>query len=68
MLTTIKLAQLVLQAGFPPGVFNVVTGLGPTVGAALVKHPLVDKVLHFLMCKHLYLAPPCLYPKICVGN
>lgn len=44
MLTTIKLAQLILQAGFPPGVFNVVTGLGPTVGAALVKHPLVDKV------------------------
>ncbi|DBB03400.1 hypothetical protein WJX82_007438 [Trebouxia sp. C0006] len=44
MLTTLRLAQLFLEAGFPPGVFNVVTGLGPTVGAALVKHPLVDKV------------------------
>jgi acyl-CoA reductase-like NAD-dependent aldehyde dehydrogenase len=45
MLTTLRLAQLFLEAGFPPGVFNVVTGLGGTVGAALVKHPLVDKVL-----------------------
>lgn len=48
MLTTMRLAQLCLEAGFPPGVLNVVTGLGPTVttiGATLVKHPLVDKVL-----------------------
>ena len=44
MLTTLRLAQLSVEAGFPPGVFNVVTGLGPTVGAALVRHPLVDKV------------------------
>ena len=45
MLTTLRLAQLVAQAGFPPGVFNVVTGYGETVGTALVRHPLVDKVL-----------------------
>ena len=54
MLATIRLAQLVLEAGFPPGVFNVVTGMGPTVGAAMVKHPLVDKVFaagfnHYLL-------------------
>ena len=45
MLSTLRLAQLVAQAGFLPGVFNVVTGYGDTVGAALVRHPLVDKVL-----------------------
>jgi aldehyde dehydrogenase (NAD+) len=32
------------QAGFPPGVVNVVTGFGPDVGAPLVEHPLVAKV------------------------
>lgn len=38
-LTTLKLAQLFAQAGLPPGVFNVVTGLGPTTGKALAQHP-----------------------------
>lgn len=46
MLTTLRLAELVVEAGFPPGVFNVVTGYGETVGNALVKHPLVSKVCH----------------------
>lgn len=36
--------RLVVAAGFPPGVVNVVTGTGAAVGAALVKHPLVRKV------------------------
>jgi aldehyde dehydrogenase (NAD+) len=36
-----ELAKLVPQAGFPPGVFNVVTGLGPEAGDALVRHPKV---------------------------
>jgi aldehyde dehydrogenase (NAD+) len=36
--------KLVEQAGFPPGVVNVVTGLGAEVGTALVEHPLVAKV------------------------
>ncbi|MEJ5992689.1 aldehyde dehydrogenase [Ramlibacter sp. PS3R-8] len=38
-LTTLKLAQLFVEAGLPPGVFNVVTGLGPTTGKALSEHP-----------------------------
>ncbi len=38
-LTTLKLAQLFVEAGLPPGVFNVVTGLGPTTGKALAEHP-----------------------------
>lgn len=40
----IKLMRLVEQAGFPPGVVNLVTGFGPTSGAALTSHPLVRKI------------------------
>ena len=43
-LTALRLGQLVLDAGFPPGVVNVVTGLGETAGAALAAHPDVDAV------------------------
>jgi len=42
--STLAFAELVHEAGFPPGIFNVVCGDGPTVGAALVEHPGVDKV------------------------
>lgn len=38
-LTTLRLAQLFVDAGLPPGVFNVITGLGPTTGRALAEHP-----------------------------
>ncbi len=38
-LTTLRLAALFVEAGLPPGVFNVVTGLGPTTGRALAEHP-----------------------------
>jgi phenylacetaldehyde dehydrogenase len=43
-LTALRLGELVLEAGFPKGVFNVVTGMGPTAGAALTAHAGVDKV------------------------
>jgi phenylacetaldehyde dehydrogenase len=43
-LTALRLADLVTQAGFPPGVINIVTGYGHTVGDRLVKHKDVDKV------------------------
>jgi acyl-CoA reductase-like NAD-dependent aldehyde dehydrogenase len=33
-----------LQAGFPPGVLNIVPGYGHTAGAAIAEHPEVDKV------------------------
>ena len=42
-LTTLKLAKLFVDAGLPPGVFNVVTGLGPTTGKALSEHPMLAK-------------------------
>ncbi|GBM27672.1 Retinal dehydrogenase 2 [Araneus ventricosus] len=43
-LTALYTASLVLEAGFPPGVFNVVPGYGPTAGAAIAAHMDVDKV------------------------
>jgi aldehyde dehydrogenase (NAD+) len=43
-LTTLALAQIAVDCGLPPDVFNVVTGFGPTVGEPLVTHPLVRKV------------------------
>jgi len=42
--STLEFMKLVEQAGFPPGVVNVVTGFGPDVGMPLVEHPLVAKV------------------------
>ena len=41
-LTAIRLAELALEAGIPPGVINVVPGFGPTAGKALGLHPDVD--------------------------
>ena len=41
-MTPLKLAELLQQAGFPPGSVNVVTGLGETAGAALARHPGID--------------------------
>jgi len=38
------LAEVVESVGLPKGVFNLVTGLGPTAGEALVKHPEVDMI------------------------
>jgi (Z)-2-((N-methylformamido)methylene)-5-hydroxybutyrolactone dehydrogenase len=42
--STLEFAELFEEAGFPPGVFNVITGDGATAGRALVRHPGVDKV------------------------
>jgi aldehyde dehydrogenase (NAD+) len=38
------LADIIDEIGFPPGVFNLVTGLGPVVGEALAAHPDVDMI------------------------
>ncbi|MBB3360255.1 MULTISPECIES: aldehyde dehydrogenase family protein [unclassified Novosphingobium] len=43
-LTALKLADLVVEAGFPAGVINIITGNGHTAGDRMVKHPDVDKV------------------------
>lgn len=41
-LSSLRLAELAVEAGLPPGVLNVVPGLGPTAGAPLGLHPDVD--------------------------
>lgn len=43
-LSTLYFAQLVEEAGIPPGVINVVTGLGETAGAALAAHPGINRM------------------------
>lgn len=43
-LAPLRLADLLAEAGVPAGVFNVVTGLGATAGAALAGHPGIDKI------------------------
>ncbi len=43
-LSALRVAELAMEAGFPPGVINIVTGFGPTAGAPLARHLDVDKV------------------------
>ncbi len=43
-LTALRLGELILDAGFPEGVVNIVPGYGETAGAALAAHPDVEKV------------------------
>lgn len=43
-LTALELARAAHEAGLPPGVLNVVPGFGESAGAALVRHPDVDKI------------------------
>jgi acyl-CoA reductase-like NAD-dependent aldehyde dehydrogenase len=42
-LTTLRFGELVIEAGFPPGVVNILTG-GPETGKAIVAHPGIDKI------------------------
>jgi phenylacetaldehyde dehydrogenase len=43
-LNALRLGELILEAGFPPGVVNIITGYGADAGAALAAHQGVDKV------------------------
>jgi phenylacetaldehyde dehydrogenase len=43
-LSVLRLARVLAEAGVPPGVVNIVTGPGASVGQALIEHPGVDKV------------------------
>lgn len=43
-LSILAFAKLFQEAGFPPGVLNIVTGTGPQAGAALALHPLVNRI------------------------
>lgn len=43
-LTALAVGALIKEAGFPPGVVNIIPGYGSSAGAALTHHPDVDKV------------------------
>lgn len=43
-LTAIALGEIAVEVGLPPGVLNVITGPGSTVGQAIVEHPGIDKI------------------------
>ncbi|MBI2220917.1 MAG: betaine-aldehyde dehydrogenase [Acidobacteria bacterium] len=43
-LTAIALGEIAQEVGFPPGVLNVITGPGSSVGQAIVEHPGIDKI------------------------
>jgi aldehyde dehydrogenase (NAD+) len=43
-LTALRIGELILEAGFPPGVVNILPGYGPTAGAAIANHMDIDKV------------------------
>ncbi|CAN6448668.1 unnamed protein product [Victoria cruziana] len=43
-LSALYVSKLLLEAGLPPGVLNVISGFGPTAGAALASHMDVDKI------------------------
>jgi phenylacetaldehyde dehydrogenase len=43
-LTALRLGELIIEAGFPPGVVNILTGYGESTGAGLVAHPGIDKI------------------------
>jgi len=43
-LTALRIGELIIEAGFPPGVVNILPGYGPTAGAAIANHMDVDKV------------------------
>ncbi|GAB6933336.1 aldehyde dehydrogenase family protein [Calditerricola satsumensis] len=43
-LSALYLAELIQEAGFPDGVVNILSGFGPTAGAAIVRHPRIRKV------------------------
>lgn len=43
-LTCLRLGELMMEAGFPNGVINILPGYGPTAGKSLAQHHLVDKI------------------------
>ncbi len=43
-LSALRVGELILEAGFPEGVVNIITGYGETAGAAIAAHPDIDKV------------------------
>jgi aldehyde dehydrogenase (NAD+) len=56
-LTALYVAELIKEAGFPPGVVNIVPGFGPTAGAAIASHKVSNLIAIFRVdaeCKLLF--------------
>jgi phenylacetaldehyde dehydrogenase len=47
-LTALRIGELMLEAGIPDGVVNIITGFGETAGAAIATHQGIDKVAGWL--------------------
>lgn len=43
-LTALRVGELMMEAGFPPGVVNILPGFGSEVGDIIARHPGIDKV------------------------
>ena len=43
-LTALRIGELIMEAGLPEGVVNIITGYGETAGAAIASHPEIDKI------------------------
>jgi acyl-CoA reductase-like NAD-dependent aldehyde dehydrogenase len=43
-LTALRLGELIMEAGLPEGVVNIITGFGPGAGSSIAEHPEIDKV------------------------
>ncbi|MBD2429875.1 MULTISPECIES: aldehyde dehydrogenase family protein [Fischerella] len=43
-LSALRVGELIIEAGFPPGVVNILSGYGPTAGAAIARHMDIDKL------------------------
>lgn len=43
-LTALRLGELLIERGLPPGLVNIVTGFGPGAGSSIAEHPAIDKV------------------------
>lgn len=51
-LSALVLGELLVQAGFPPGVVNILPGFGEKVGEAITNHPKVGGGFFFVLCLH----------------
>ena len=65
-LSALRLGELALEAGIPPGIINVLPGDGPGAGAAVAKHSGIDKVRHkqcplkYCILHLMFFSPPAL--------
>ncbi len=60
-LSALRVGELALEAGIPPGVLNIVPGSGSVAGAALASHKGVNKVCSLCFCRKCTSTSSCLH-------